>query len=522
METPPARHNLTSGSMRWRHGLVLLLILAPVLVFLVAGGWSLWETGRLPLLLWMLPLCWGAAYLLARQGGGRDDVPVPAVEAPRHWTEQDEAAWRLVERQQRAVTEISPQQLTEPQFFLDTAMELAADIARHYHPKAKDPLGSATVIEVLGVAELAIEESAQWVDEHVPGSHLLTLDHWRTLSKAPGWFRTARDLTWLSSLLLNPAGAVRHFSTRLAANSATRQIQANVVAACYVAFVRFAGFYLIEMNSGRLKGGAGPYRRLREKLQSAVAEPGTVRVALVGQVNAGKSSLVNALLGENEAEVGVLPQTRKTQQFRFRLPDASDELVLLDTPGYGEAGATAVQLEEITLALREADLVLLVMDATNPARQPDLEVLSKLRQPSASQPSLRVPPTIGALTHIDGLRPLMEWSPPYDWQHPSTEKERTIREAVDYNHQTFGELCQGMVPVCTDVSSGRAYGIEQWLLPAMIALLEEATACSLIRSLHLEVKQAQIQKLFRQLYKAGWQILRASVGNVTARDSRDV
>ncbi len=53
-------------------------------------------------------------------------------------------------------------------------------------------------------------------------------------------------------------------------------------------------------------------------------------------------------------------------------------------------------------------------------------------------PRLKPPPVLAVLTHIDQLRPVQEWSPPYDWRHPQRLKEQSIASAVAYVHELFG------------------------------------------------------------------------------------
>jgi GTP-binding protein Era len=82
-------------------------------------------------------------------------------------------------------------------------------------------------------------------------------------------------------------------------------------------------------------------------------------VALVGPPNAGKSTLLNALLGEPLAIVAPKPQTtRRNLRGVLPLPDA--QAVLIDTPGFLQ-GENALEwgMHQLALdALRDADLVL--------------------------------------------------------------------------------------------------------------------------------------------------------------------
>ena len=48
------------------------------------------------------------------------------------------------------------------------------------------------------------------------------------------------------------------------------------------------------------------------------------------------------------------------------------------------------------------------------------------------------PPVLGVLTHIDQLRPTLQWTPPYAWREPSQPKEHSIAGAVAYTREQFG------------------------------------------------------------------------------------
>jgi GTPase len=87
-------------------------------------------------------------------------------------------------------------------------------------------------------------------------------------------------------------------------------------------------------------------------------------VAVVGRPNAGKSTLVNALVGEKVAIVSDKPQTtRKRILGVARRPGA--EIALVDTPGIHkpEYRLNAAMVHDAKDALGSADLVLFVVDA---------------------------------------------------------------------------------------------------------------------------------------------------------------
>jgi predicted GTPase len=509
--------------------LLLALLLAPVLVLGAVAGWLMWKNDVSLWVWWLLPICWGLACLLARRWQ-QDLAPLPLPEsnAPLHWTPRDKQAFAIVEAQERAVKAVPQERLTDPRFYLDIAIDLTARIARHYHPGARQPLDSLTVPEILAVAHLAFEDLEEWVRDYVPASHLLTVQQWRLLGKAPDWIHAVSSIGWFISILAQPGNIARYLLSRWTMRSASRQIQANVLAWFYVLFVRQVGYYAIEMNSGRLREGAATYRDAVSRAGSAGGGPASrsparpaaaaaaatpaaraVAIAVVGQVKAGKSSVINALLGAERARTDVLPMTTQVDQYSLKLPDSSETLTLWDTTGYGVDETTATQFAQMPAAFENIDLVLLVMDVTSPARNADVQLLRTMAAWFGGHGQRKPPPVLGVLTHIDALTPVRQWTPPYDWQHPNSVKEQSIRQALDYNRDQFGKLLAGVVPVCSDVRRDRVYGVQQWLLPAMVALLDEARGCAVVRALHEGTASKPVRQVFRQLQNTGSLLLKA-------------
>ena len=99
----------------------------------------------------------------------------------------------------------------------------------------------------------------------------------------------------------------------------------------------------------------------------ALAKTRTGYIALVGRPNAGKSTLMNAMLGEKLSIVTAKAQTT-WQRVTGIATTANVQMIFLDTPGLLEARDLFQKsmLGEALTALREADLVLLVLDAGRP------------------------------------------------------------------------------------------------------------------------------------------------------------
>ena len=115
---------------------------------------------------------------------------------------------------------------------------------------------------------------------------------------------------------------------------------------------------------------------------------------LYGAPNAGKSSLVNALLGEDRVLVSNVPgTTRDFVEVRLFLP--SGEVRLVDTAGIADRATDeldALSMKKSKEILEEADLKILVVDgahvsASDSSLKPDVVVYSKSDLRAASCPS---------------------------------------------------------------------------------------------------------------------------------------
>ena len=103
-----------------------------------------------------------------------------------------------------------------------------------------------------------------------------------------------------------------------------------------------------------------------------------IPVAIVGRPNAGKSSLLNALLGDDRAIVSDIPgTTRDTIEETLTLDGITFRFI--DTAGLRRSDDTVETLgiERTRKAVADALLVLFVHDATSPWQQPDLDLSDK-------------------------------------------------------------------------------------------------------------------------------------------------
>ena len=117
-------------------------------------------------------------------------------------------------------------------------------------------------------------------------------------------------------------------------------------------------------------------------------------VAVIGRANAGKSTLINVLVGEKVAIVSPKPQTTRDRILGI-LTRETHQIVFVDTPGiYRQRNAlTDVMMKTTETASRDVDAILFVLDGHEGVREEDAELIGKYA-------SLGVPLLV-AFTKID-------------------------------------------------------------------------------------------------------------------------
>lgn len=102
-------------------------------------------------------------------------------------------------------------------------------------------------------------------------------------------------------------------------------------------------------------------------------------VAIVGPPNAGKSTLLNALLGQKISIVTPKPQTTRNRIIGI-LNSPDYQIVLLDTPGLHKAGKPLnLEMVKIALAsLAEVDVILFLVDVSAPLPEKQVQSVGYL------------------------------------------------------------------------------------------------------------------------------------------------
>ena len=139
-------------------------------------------------------------------------------------------------------------------------------------------------------------------------------------------------------------------------------------------------------------------------------------VALIGRPNAGKSTLLNRLVGQKIAAVSDKPQTTR---FRIQgvITKPEGQVVLVDTPGVHQPGyeLNRRMMVAVQEALLGVDLVCLIRDASVSTGNGDRFVLDLVKR--SEKPALLLLNKIDKLEDKAALLPLIDWyRTQYDWR----------------------------------------------------------------------------------------------------------
>ena len=244
------------------------------------------------------------------------------------------------------------------------------------------------------------------------------------------------------------------------------------------------------------------------KLKTITVDAREPRIALVGRRGSGKSSLINALFGEEKQYVSSVKSGTGKGKWLWYPDDRIRKIRILDSRGLGESETPsesfeeASPLEELAKAVKEEqpDVFLFLIKAkeTDARIEEDLQELNKLRKIVKDTHQYEVP-VICVITQVDELDPPHYKQVPFD-AHP--KKRQNILEAGTLMAKRFAESgipLLTVMPVCAYIDFNEEGGIDydmRWNIEELATYLLEA----LPRQAQLRTAKAMQSKAVKRKY----------------------
>ncbi|MEM6502438.1 MAG: GTPase [Cyanobacteria bacterium P01_C01_bin.89] len=356
--------------------------------------------------------------------------------------------------------------------FWERCQILVRETALVCNPEVKYPLLNIYVPQAYSLMRGTVDDLGQWMEQLSPVLGRVTIaEAYGAYELYQKWEPSARRVVkvwdW-AQWVLNPAVAAAKTVSQGSSDRATQELISNLGQLLREAALRNLSARAVALYRGdayetaaltpSAKSQSNPKSgskllppktaTLREIFNQATSpesmDQQPVNIVLVGRTGAGKSSLINTLFSDRQAETDLLPSTDKFEAYQWTLP-TGEQLNLWDSPGYEQAYGSA-EGDRLVEVAQVADVVLLVTPALDPAPRMDREFIQAVTEAEDDGDSV---PMIAVVTQVDRVRPKREWQPPYDWQRGNLPKEANIREAVGYRQEVLGDAVTQVLPLVT-------------------------------------------------------------------------
>ena len=421
------------------------------------------------------------------------------VEPSADWSQAEQHIW---EELNASITQ-KLQQNNHWSALKDHGLVLALEVAQAYGKQELD----FTVPEGLTMLEEISRRYRKVLNEHIPAIDKISISQAKKLYDFHDKYGSAAKetykygmLAWRALRMTNPITGLASELRGKLLGSMSDQAFASVQSNAKRAFLQEVVKVCIDLYSGRFvieQGQIGNSQVHQQDTTRLALPTEPVRVCLVGQVSAGKSSLVNALIHNMGAEQDALPSTNTVAVYPCVI-DGEEQLRLIDMAGLDGSDSA---LEEAFKEITQSDLVLWVLKANQPSRQLDIELQNKLDAfyDDKEHISRKKPKMIGVLNQVDKLKPTHEWAPPYDLNDLTNAKAKTINDALAFNRLTlrFDKIYPLALP-----EDKASYGLAQ-LEAEIQAQFEHAKNVQLNRRRTDSKPRAGFRGQTKRLFKAG-------------------
>jgi predicted GTPase len=495
-----------------RFGVFLaVLFLLPWLALIALGGYWLWQHGWFYYGAGILSANVALVIALVHWRTDRSEAlivePIDCAPNP-NWSSKAELAWQELQTFNDH-RQVDTAVLSDFKKALKLTNEVLALVARHFNADSKYPILEFPLPYLLRLMVLVCEDIQHEVLDKIPASHAVRVGDLLRAKQAINTLNQFTAAFTVGTWLFNWSGAALAKAQSLLIDKGLNKVTDEIARRLISVYINKLGYYAIQLYSGQITlDDIVPTDHLTSNSRTDIAEETArqpsiepLRILVLGQVSTGKSSLINALFGEIKTAEGLLPTTAEITPYLLER-DGLQQAIILDSAGYN--GLTHQQAsDELKQQWQTVDVILLVCNAAQAARHEDTQQLNALRhyfqQDCQNQ---KLPVIIAVATHIDRLRPMRDWQPPYNIQQPDNAKAQSIQQACVAIAHDLNLPLNCIVPVCL-APEKPAYNIEDGLIPLIHEHLDDAQRVRYLRCLRHQQKQDYWQQWKKQARQVG-------------------
>ena len=290
----------------WPETLLFMAVALPWLSLFALGLVWLWQGGHV--WVWAIAaaalglLAWPLSISVKRRANEEARLALGDLAAPsRGWNAVEQDAWTEVLAFADAT---APFSFTEMEPLVTSARDIVEVVARRFHPEARTAWARFSLPEFLLLTERLSRDVRREALRHIPAVRAMRLSHLLWVHRQNERYGAAAQTGWRMGFglwrviraALNPIQAAGQETSGLFFENTTKVLSYRLRAYFTRLLVLEVGRASIDLYSGRLALSDEDLRAARERDMAATAEPIVpIRIVLIGQVNAGKSSLLNAL-----------------------------------------------------------------------------------------------------------------------------------------------------------------------------------------------------------------------------------